>query len=320
MRILSGVQPSGALHLGNYFGMIKRAVALQEQGESFYFIADYHALTSVQDPAALRSYVREVALAFLACGVDPTKTVFFRQSAVPEVHELAWLLSVVTPMGLLERCHSYKDKVAKGLPATHGLFAYPVLMAADILLYQADRVPVGKDQKQHLEVARDLVAKFNEAYGPVFRVPEPDIAEDVALVLGLDGQKMSKSYGNTLELFGDPKAFAKKVMSIKTDSTPVELPKPTEDSLLLAFYQLVSSKEEYASYRISMEQGGRGYGDYKKELLAKLENYLAGYRARYAELSSQAGLVDDLLATGAARARRVAGETLQAARVAVGLT
>lgn len=319
MRILSGVQPSGALHLGNYFGMIRRAVALQEQGESFYFIADYHALTSVQEPAALRGYVREVALAFLACGVNPEKTVFFRQSAVPEVHELAWLLSVVTPLGLLERCHSYKDKVAKGLPATHGLFAYPVLMAADILLYQAERVPVGKDQKQHLEVARDLAAKFNEAYGSVFRVPEPDIGQEVALVPGLDGQKMSKSYGNTLELFGDPKVFAKKVMSIKTDSTPVELPKPTEDSLLLSFYQLVSSKEEYANYRSSMEQGGRGYGDYKKELLAKLENYLASYRARYAELSTQAGLVDDLLATGAARARRVAAETLQAARAAVGL-
>jgi tryptophanyl-tRNA synthetase len=319
MRILSGVQPSGALHLGNYFGMIQRAVALQNQGESYYFIADYHALTSVSEPAALRGYIREVALAFLACGIDPQKTVFFRQSAVPEVHELAWLLSVVTPFGLLERCHSYKDKVAKGIPATHGLFAYPVLMAADILLYQADKVPVGKDQKQHLEVARDLAQKFNDTYGEVFRVPEPDIVEEVATVPGVDGQKMSKSYGNTLELFGEAKAFAKKVKGIKTDSTPIDQPKPIENSVLVALYKLVATPAEYAAYLASMQQGGKGYGDYKNELLSKLELFLAPFRAKHAELSAQPNLIDDVLADGASRARQTAQKTLQQARMAVGL-
>ncbi len=319
MRILSGVQPSGALHLGNYFGMIQRAVALQNQGESYYFIADYHALTSVNDPAALRGYIREVALAFLACGIDPEKTVFFRQSAVPEVHELAWLLSVVTPFGLLERCHSYKDKVAKGIPATHGLFAYPVLMAADILLYQSDRVPIGKDQKQHLEVARDLAQKFNDTYGEVFHIPEPDIVEDVATVPGVDGQKMSKSYGNTLELFGDAKAFSKKVMGIKTDSTPIDQPKPIEGSVIVALYKLVSSAEETAAYIANMQRGGTGYGEYKKQLLEKLELFLAPFRTRYKELSMQPRLIDEALAEGASRARKTAQRTLEQARAAVGL-
>ncbi len=320
MRVFSGVQPSGALHLGNYFGMIGRAISYQTPAnEAIYFVADYHALTSVTDPEALRRSVREVTLAFLACGLDAKKSIFFRQSAVPEVHELAWLLSTVTPMGLLERCHSYKDKTAKGLPATHGLFAYPVLMAADILLYQADRVPVGKDQKQHLEVARDIAVKFNDQFGPVFKVPEPDIAEAVAVVPGVDGQKMSKSYHNTLDLFGDPKKFSKAVMSIKTDSTPVDQPKPVEGSTLVALYKLVATPEETTSYIADMEKGGRGYGDYKKDLLAKLDAAFAPYRERHAELCKDPALVDDVLADGARRARVIADRTLIAARQAVGL-
>jgi len=320
MRVFSGVQPSGALHLGNYFGMIERAIAWQAKaGEAVYFVADYHALTSVSDPAALRQSVREVTLAFLACGLDPQKSLFFRQSAVPEVHELAWLLSCVTPMGLLERCHSYKDKTARGLAASHALFAYPVLMAADILLYQANVVPVGKDQKQHLEVARDIAQKFNDQFGETFTLPEPDIAETVAVVPGTDGQKMSKSYKNTLDLFGDPKSFAKAVMGIKTDSTPVADPKPTEGSTLVALFSLVATKEETAAYVADMAKGGRGYGDYKKELLARLDARFAPIRAKHAELSKDPRLVDDVLADGARRARLLAAPTLEKARQAVGI-
>ncbi|SDT86214.1 tryptophanyl-tRNA synthetase [Verrucomicrobium sp. GAS474] len=324
MRVFSGVQPSGALHLGNYFGMIERAIAWQAKAsEPIYFVADYHALTSVSDPAALRQSVREVTLAFLACGLDPKKSIFFRQSAVPEVHELAWLLSCVTPMGLLERCHSYKDKTARGLAASHGLFAYPVLMAADILLYQANTVPVGKDQKQHIEVARDIAMKFNEQYGsksdPVFTIPEPDIAETVAVVPGTDGQKMSKSYKNTLDLFGDAKAFSKAVMGIKTDSTAVADPKPTEGSTLVALHALVSTKEETGNYIADMQKGGRGYGDYKKELLAKLDARFAPIREKHAELARDPQIIDDVLADGARRARALAEGTLAKARRAVGI-
>jgi tryptophanyl-tRNA synthetase len=319
MRILSGVQPSGALHLGNYFGMMQSAIALQEQGEAFYFIADYHAMTTVHDPKLLQSYIHEIALGFLACGLNPEKAVFFRQSAVPEVHELAWMLSVVTPMGLLERCHSFKDKIARGFTPNHGLFAYPVLMAADILLYQANRVPVGKDQKQHLEVTRDIAIKFNDQYGEVFTVPEPDIREAVATVPGVDGQKMSKSYQNTLELFGESKPFSKKVMGIKTDSTPVEEPKPTEDSTLLALYKLVAKPEEYVAYEGGFTAGGKGYGDLKKELLAKLELFLAPFQEEYRKLQSNPKIVDEVLHAGGAKARAVAQKTLIKARAAVGI-
>jgi tryptophanyl-tRNA synthetase len=318
-RYLSGVQPSGALHLGNYFGMMRPALELQSRGEALYFVADYHALTTVESAADLRRNVREVTLAFLACGLDTQKTIFFRQSAVPEVNELAWLLSVVTPMGLLERCHSYKDKTARGFDATHGLFAYPVLMAADILLYQAEVVPVGKDQKQHLEVARDIAQKFNDRFGPVFKIPEPFIQESVQTIPGLDGQKMSKSYQNTLDLFGDAKAFGKKVMSIKTDSTPVADPKPTEGSSLVALYRLVSTDVEFEAYVGSMKAGGKGYGDYKKELLSKLDSFFGAFRAKYDELSKQEGLVEEVLLEGARRARALAAPTLKATRMAVGL-
>jgi tryptophanyl-tRNA synthetase len=235
------------------------------------------------------------------------------------VQELNWLLSVVTPMGLLERCHSYKDKTARGLDASHGLFAYPVLMAADILLYQSELVPVGKDQKQHLEVTRDIAQKFNDRYGEVFKMPEPVIGEDVATVPGVDGEKMSKSYGNTLDLFGDEKAFQKKVMSIKTDSTPVEAPKPIEGSILLELYQLVATADERAAYVSALQAGGKGYGDFKKELLSKLNTYFTPYRERYRELESSPHKVEKVLMDGAERALKLARPTLKAARKAVGL-
>ncbi|MFM8457978.1 MAG: tryptophan--tRNA ligase, partial [Chthoniobacterales bacterium] len=221
-RILSGIQPSGALHLGNYLGMMQPSVELQHKGEALYFIADLHALTSLHDAKALRQYSRDVALDFLACGLDPAKAFLFRQSDIPKVPLLTWILSTVTPMGLLERCHSYKDKIARGIPSSHALFSYPVLMAADILIYDSDIVPVGKDQKQHLEVTRDIAVKMNETYGEVFKLPEPSIREDAATVPGTDGAKMSKSYDNTIEIFAEEKAMKKKIMGIVTDSTPVE--------------------------------------------------------------------------------------------------
>src|SRR5580765_2791318 len=226
MRILSGIQPSGALHLGNYFGMMKPAIELQAEGDAFYFIANYHSMTSLFDANKRRGNSLDVALDFLACGLDPKKSIFFKQSDVPEVTELTWILSTVTPMGLLERCTSYKDKIAKGISPYHGLFAYPVLMAADILIYDSNLVPVGQDQKQHIEMTRDIAVKFNETYGQTFVIPEPRIQEDVAVVPGLDGQKMSKSYGNTIEIFGEEKAIRKKIMGIVMDSRSPQEPKP----------------------------------------------------------------------------------------------
>ena len=319
MRILSGIQPSGRLHLGNYFGMMKPAIEMQTQGEAYYFIADYHALTSLDDPALLGGRVRDVALDFLACGLDPEKTVFFRQSDVPEVHELAWFLSVVTPFGLLERCHSYKDKTARGLAATHGLFAYPVLMAADILIYDSDRVPVGQDQKQHLEVTRDVALKFNDRFGPVFRIPEPVIREETATLPGTDGQKMSKSYGNIVEIFATEKEFRKKIMGIKTDSTPVEAPKPVENSVLLALAKTVASPADYDAMVASMRSGGKGYGDYKKQLFEMLWEHFAPFRARRAEWEQDPDRVEAVLRRGADKARATARAVLDRARQAVGI-
>src|SRR6188768_1929367 len=241
MRILSGIQPSGTLHLGNYFGMMRPAIELQDKGEAFYFIANYHSMTSLTDAAERRKNSLDVALDFLACGLNPKKTVFFRQSDVPEVTELTWLLTTVTPMGLLERCHSYKDKIARGVSPNHGLFAYPVLMAADILIYDSNIVPVGRDQKQHVEVTRDIAVKFNEAYGPTFVLPEPQIRDEVAVVPGTDGQKMSKSYGNTIEIFGEEKAVRKKIMSIVTDTRAPAEPKPdAEKNIALQLLKLVA--------------------------------------------------------------------------------
>lgn len=320
MRILSGIQPSGEPHLGNFFGMMLPAIELQEKGEAFYFVADYHAQTSMTDASLLGERVRGVAVDFLACGLDAERTVLFRQSAVPEVHELAWYLSTVTPMGLLERCHSYKDKVAKGLAATHGLFAYPVLMAADILLYDSNVVPVGRDQKQHLEVTRDIANKFNERFGEgVLTVPEVEIRDAVATLPGTDGQKMSKSYGNTIGLFEAEKKFRKKVMSLKTDSTPVEEPKPVENSLILDLYEVVADENELVAMRESMQAGGVGYGDYKKQLFGKLWDFLEPYRKRREEILREPGYVDEVLEKGGEKARGVANEVLERVRKAVGM-
>src|SRR6266436_2793720 len=256
MRILSGIQPSGVLHIGNYFGMMRPGIALQAEGEAFYFIADYHALTSLRDPKALRENSRRVALDFLACGLDPERATFFRQSDVPQVTELAWILSTVSPTGLLERSHSYKDKLARGLAPTVGLFSYPVLMAADILIYDSDLVPVGKDQKQHIEITRDLAGKINETYGQVFKLPEPRMNPETQVVPGLDGQKMSKSYGNNIDIFGDEKETRKRVMSIVTDSVPVDAPKDPIKSTIFQLYSLFASKGEIESVRERFEKGG----------------------------------------------------------------
>jgi tryptophanyl-tRNA synthetase len=324
MRILSGIQPSGVLHIGNYFGMMRPAIELQKQGETFYFIADYHALTSVRDPKTLRDNSRLVALDFLACGLDPEKGALFRQSDVPQVTELAWILSTVAPMGLLERAHSYKDKLARGLASTVGLFSYPVLMAADILIYDSDAVPVGKDQKQHIEITRDLAIKINETYGsepgrPIFKLPEPRINPDTQVVPGLDGQKMSKSYGNNIDIFGDEKETRKRVMSIVTDSTPVEAPKDPERSTIIQLYSLFASKEEIANMRDRFKKGGTGYGDFKKELFEKLWEYFAPMRKRREEILRDKNYIDNVLARGAKLANEIADQVMQRVRAAVGL-
>ncbi|MFT3992605.1 MAG: tryptophan--tRNA ligase [Luteolibacter sp.] len=321
MRIFTGLQPSGKLHVGNYFGAMEPAVRLQNEGEAFYFIADYHAMTSSQNAAALRENVRELAIDFLACGLDPERAVFFRQSAVPEVNELAWLLSTVCPMSLLEKCHSYKDKIANGISPNHALFAYPALMAADILMYDSNQVPVGKDQKQHLEVTRDLAVKFNEAYGDgTLVMPEPIIREDTAVVIGLDGRKMSKSYGNTLPIFGEEKPSKKLVMKITTDSTPVEDPKPTQDSTILTLYRLFASEADYAAMVADHERGGCGYGDFKKRLAEAYWDFFAPMRERRAEILADPGYVDAVLKRGAERAREEASKVLKRVRQAVGLS
>ncbi len=319
MRILTGIQPSGVLHWGNYFGMMQPAIDLQDEGEAFYLIVDYHALTSVRDPAALREYVKGAALDFLACGLDSSKTCFFLQSAVPAVTELAWILGTVTPMGLLERCHAYKDKVAHNLPATQGLFSYPVLMAADILLYETDLVPVGKDQMQHIEVARDIATKFNEKYGAVFKLPQASIRETTATVPGLDGAKMSKSYGNTVEIFLTEKELYKKIMSIRTDSTPVDRPKPTEDSTILVLYKLFASSADYQQMEEDYRSGGVGYGEFKKRLFEAAWLFFKPMHVCREELLADPTRVNQILSEGAARAHAVAQPVLERVRSSVGL-
>ena len=320
MRILSGIQPSGALHLGNYFGMMRPAIELQEKGETFYFIADYHSMTSLFDADERRRNTLDVALDFLACGLDPQKSVFFKQSDVPEVTELAWLLSTLTPMSLLEKCHSFKDKSAKGLPVNHGLFAYPVLMAADILIYDSNVVPVGQDQKQHVEVTRDIAIKFNEAYGPTFVIPEPQIRGETAKVPGLDGEKMSKSYGNTLEIFGGEKPLRKKVMGIKMDSrTPAE-PKPDAgNNLAIELMKLLVPSAEAQTWEDRLRAGGLGYGDLKKALFESYWTHFAEARKKRAELAANLDYVHGVLAAGAAKARPLAQTVLQRARKNCGL-
>lgn len=317
MRVLTGIQPSGAFHLGNYFGAIKPLLALLAQADQgFVFIADLHALTTVQDPKALRANIRDAAMDFLACGLDPEKAVFFRQSEIPEHTELLWILSTVCPTGLLERAVSYKEKVQQGITASAGLFTYPVLQAADILLYDADAVPVGKDQKQHLEITRDLAVKFNAAFGETFVVPEPKIREDAAVVPGTDGQKMSKSYGNTIPLFGDAKAIEKAIMRIATDSRPANDPKDPDTCTVYQIHKLflatAEAKELAGEYR-----NGLPYGEAKKKLFAAYMDAFEPMRKVRASLRERD--VRDALEAGAKRARAVAAETLERARKAVGL-
>ena len=320
MRILTGIQPSGKLHWGNYFGAMKSMFDLQAKGEDmFMFIANFHAMTTMRDGAALRDATRDVALDYLACGLDPAKSIMYRQSDVPEVQELAWYLSCLAPMGLLERCHSYKDKIAHGLDATHGLFAYPVLMAADILIMNADLVPVGKDQKQHLEVTRDLAQKFNNAYGEVFKLPDAYIPDSVATLPGTDGQKMSKSYHNTIELFEDAKSIKKKVMGIVTDSTPMESPKEPEGNSIYELYRLFATKEEASAMADAFRAGGYGYGTAKKALLEAYHRLFDPFRERREALAKDPSSLEDILKDGAARARAAAAPTMEKVRAAVGL-
>ncbi|MFI5356875.1 MAG: tryptophan--tRNA ligase [Opitutales bacterium] len=319
-RILTGITPSGTLHIGNYFGAIRPAIELQAGGDAFYFIADYHSMTAITDAAQRRSFTQGIALDWLACGLDPAKAVFWRQSDVPEVCELTWLLGSLTPMGLLERAHSYKDKIAKGMSPNFGLFAYPVLMAADILLYDTNIVPVGKDQKQHVEMTRDIAVKFNQAYGETFVVPDEQIRDEVAVVPGLDGQKMSKSYGNTVEIFGEEKALRKKIMGIVMDSRTPQEPKPDADrNLAIQLLKLVAPAGVAADFEQRLRAGGLGYGDLKKALFQHYWDYFAGQRTRRAELAANPGYVEDVLRQGAERARATAGAVIKRARQACGL-
>jgi len=320
MRILSGIQPSGKLHIGNYFGMMRPALELAQTGEAFYFIADYHALTSISNPDELRANALDVALDFLACGLDPSRTVFYRQSDVPQVTELTWILANVTPVPMLENAHSYKDKIAQGLKPNAGLFTYPVLMAADILIVQSERVPVGRDQKQHVEMTRDIAGAFNRQFGEIFTIPDAVIRPDVATLPGIDGRKMSKSYNNTIEIFGDEKAAKKKVMSIVTDSQAVEAPKTDLDkNIPLQLYKLVAMPEKAKELEAKLAAGGFGYGEAKKQLLAVLMDYFAPFRKKREELVKNLDYVHEVLRKGAERANAVADETMGKVREAVGL-
>lgn len=318
MRVLSGVQPTGKLHIGNYFGAIRQYVALQDEHDGFYFMANYHALTTVHDGPTLRQQTLEIAADFLALGLDPAKATIFRQSDIPEVCELTWILSTICPMGLLERCHAYKDKISQGISADHGLFAYPVLMAADILIYNSHLVPVGQDQKQHIEVTRDLAERFNYMYGDILTVPDGYILETTAVVPGIDGRKMSKSYDNTIGIFEPDKSVKKKIMSIVTDSTPVEAPKDPTNNTILQLYSLFATPEQKAEMEQSFRAGGVGYGEYKKQLLEAFLSTFGAMRDKRAELEQNMEYVEDVLAQGAARARAEARVTLDRVRTAVG--
>jgi len=319
MRVLSGIQPSGALHLGNFFGMMKKMIEYQEQEDLFCFIANYHAMTSVADGKALAKGTLEAAASFLALGMDPEKSTFWVQSDLPEVQELTWVLSNFTPMGLLERCHSYKDKVAQGISPNHGLFAYPVLMTADILLFQSDRVPVGKDQKQHLEVARDIAIKYNNEYGDVFTVPEPEIDDEVATIPGLDGRKMSKSYGNTIDLFQEEKPLRKQIMRIVTDPTPVEEPKNPDTCNLFQVYRLFLDEAGVAELKQRYLTPGLRYGDVKQELFEVVRDFFAPYTEKRKELLADPDGLRKTLAMGADKARYVANKTMRKVRKKGGL-
>ena len=319
MRILTGIQPSGIPHIGNYFGAIRQTAAMQTKGDNFLFIADYHALTTSPKPEDLRNYINDLALSWLACGIDPERTIFFRQSDVPQVCELAWILATFTPVGLMERAHSYKDKVAKGFEANCGLFTYPILMAADILLYRANLVPVGKDQKQHLEIARDLAIRFNNHFGEILTVPEELIPEEVAVVPGIDGQKMSKSYNNTIPIFAKEKALRKVVMSIVTDSKGLEEPKDPDTCNVYALYKLVATPAELQEMRERLQAGNYGYGHAKQALFEKLWAFFEPMRKRREELENNMDFVRDLMKRNAEKARCEAEILLTRVRQAVGL-
>jgi tryptophanyl-tRNA synthetase len=323
-RALSGIQPTGRFHWGNYFGAIRQYIDLQPGAhqaadEAYYFIADLHALTTVRDPARLRALVHAAAVDLVALGLDPERAVLFVQSDVPEVTELSWLLMTVTPMGLLERCHAYKDKKSRGLPADAGLFTYPVLMAADILAYDATVVPVGEDQVQHIEVCRDLAGAFNHLYGDVFTLPRPRLVEGGAKVPGTDGQKMSKSYDNTIEVFEDPAVQKKKIMRITTDSRPMEEPKDPAGDHLFELFALLAPATDRERMADRYRQGGFGYGEVKKALVEAAAVFFADARARRARLEADPGAIEAILAAGAAKARGRAGEVLGRARRACGL-
>jgi len=320
MRILSGIKPSGEIHFGNYLGMLKPMIASQSRGELLCFIANLHSLTTAFDGAQMAIWTRQMAIDILALGLDPEKSVFWCQGDVPEVCEFSWYLSNYAPMGLLERCHAYKDKISKGVSANHGLFSYPVLMAADIIGYGVNRVPVGKDQKQHVEVARDLVDSFNHLHGEILVKPEAEIPEDVAVVQGLDGQKMSKSYGNTVGIFADPSLIKKKIMAIATDSTPLEAPKDPDSNPVLSWYRQVASAEASAEMEAKLKAGGYGWGHAKKELVQAFLDYFAPFRARREELSHDDAAVHKILAQGAEKARDLLRPNLNAMRKAVGVS
>ena len=319
LRVLSGIQPSGQLHIGNYFGAMRQHLKLQAEHDCFYFICDYHALTSLPDPEQLKQYTLSAAMDYIALGLDIEKTVFWRQSDVPEVTEFAWILSCVTPMGFLQRCTSYKDKIAQGLSPNHGLFAYPVLQAADILIYNSDLVPVGADQKQHIEVTRDIAIRFNNTYGKILTVPTEHIVESVAVVPGIDGQKMSKSYNNTIGIFEPEKSIRKKVMQIITDSTPVEQPKDPDKCNVFALLKLVASPDELADWENRYRSGGMGYSEAKKRLAELMIDYFKPFRQKRSELENNIDYVKEVLASGAERAKAIAKEMLEKARQAVGL-
>jgi len=319
MRVLSGIQPTGRPHWGNYFGAIRQYIDLQDAGEAYYFVANLHALTTVRDRDLLASYTLDAAIDLLALGLDPTRATLFVQSDIPEVSELSWILMTGTPMGLLERSHAYKDKKAKGLTADAGLFTYPVLMAADILAYDAEVVPVGEDQIQHIEICRDLAGSFNHNFGPVFTMPKAKVLDNSAKVPGTDGEKMSKSYNNTLEIFEEPKAQRKKIMRITTDSRPMEQPKDPLTDHLFQLYSLLANEKERESMAALYRRGGFGYGEVKKALADVAERYFAEARSRRAELAATPEHVREILADGATRARRKAGEVLARAKKACGL-
>lgn len=319
MRVLSGIQPTGPFHWGNYFGAIRQYIELQDAEEAYYFIANLHALTTLRDREELARNTHHAAVELLALGLDPDRAILFVQSDVPEVSELTWLLMTGTPMGLLERCHAYKEKKARGLSADAGLFTYPVLMAADILAYDSEQVPVGEDQVQHIEVCRDLARSFNHHYGEVFVMPKARILDHSAKVVGTDGEKMSKSYDNTIEVFGEPKALRKKIMRIPTDSRPMEEPKDPETDHLFQLFTLFANPSQREEMTAKYNQGGFGYGEVKKALADLSDSYFAEARDRFAQLQSEPEKVREILGDGAAKARRKAGEVLRRAQEACGL-